>query len=163
MPSGKETDVETDGRDGEAIDVLAQLHGKNVPRDDPMVLKQKRAIDAALALENAEGPWRITEIFKNGPLKIRRRYILAIAAQAMQQLSGINVLVYYLPHTLTTNVGFNYETSLQVGAGVADTYWVFSFIGVFFLDQMGRRKPLIWGAFACGICFLMVGSKTSQF
>lgn len=56
MPSGTDTDVETDGRDGEAIDILAQLHGKNMPRDDAVVLKQKRAIDAALALENAEGP-----------------------------------------------------------------------------------------------------------
>lgn len=41
----------------------------------------------------------------------------------MQQLSGINVLVYYFPHTLTTDIGMDYETSLQVGAGLADTYW----------------------------------------
>lgn len=133
-----------------------------MPRNNPTVRKHKRAIDAALALENAEGPWKFTEVFKNGPLKIRRRYLLAIGAQAMQQLSGINVLVYYLPHTLTTDVGFSYETALQVGAGVADTYWVFSFIGVFFLDQMGRRKPLIWGAIGCGICFLLVGLPFSR-
>lgn len=40
----------------------------------------------------------------------------------MQQLSGINVLVYYAPHTLTTDVGLSYEPSLQVGAGLAVTY-----------------------------------------
>jgi MFS family permease len=57
---------------------------------------------------------------------------------------------------LTTDVGFSYETALQVSAGIADTYWVFSFVGVFFLDQMGRRKPLIWGAVLCALCFLMV-------
>jgi uncharacterized membrane protein len=79
----------------------------------------------------------------------------------MQQLSGINVLVYYMPHTLTTDVGLDYRTSLHVGAGLADTYWIFSFIGVFWLDRMGRRWPLIWGAIICGFSFLLVGSQTS--
>lgn len=82
--------------------------------------------------------------------------------QAMQQLSGINVLVYYMPHTLTTDVGMDYRTSLHVGAGLANTYWVFSFIGVFWLDRMGRRQPLIWGAVVCGLCFLLVGSHMSS-
>ncbi|KAL8870827.1 MAG: hypothetical protein Q9174_003216 [Haloplaca sp. 1 TL-2023] len=132
------------GRHEEAIDILAQLRGKGVQPSEPAVIAQKKSIDGALALEEADGPWKFTEIFKNGPLKIRRRFLLAIGLQAMQQLSGINVLVYYAPHTLVFDVGLDQETSLQVGAGLADTYWVFSFITVFFLDQMGRRKPLIW-------------------
>ncbi|KAI9815140.1 MAG: hypothetical protein M1827_002983 [Pycnora praestabilis] len=145
------------GKHEEAIDILGQLKGKNILTTDFAVLRQKKAIDDALALEQADGKWHIMEIFKNGPLKIRRRFLLAIGLQAMQQLSGINVLVYYAPHTLTTDVGLDYETSLQVGAGLADTYWVFSFIPMFFLDRMGRRWPLIWGAAACGICFLLAG------
>lgn len=59
---------------------------------------------------------------------IKRRYLLAIGLQAMQQLSGINVLVCYALHTLTTNVGLSYETALQVGAGLADNV-----LGLFFL------------------------------
>ncbi|KAI9751631.1 MAG: Ubiquitin-conjugating enzyme E2 H [Chaenotheca gracillima] len=145
------------GRHGEALDILAQLQGKGVAHDEVTVLKKKRVIDISLALESKEGPWKFSEIFKSGPLKIRRRYLLAIGAQAMQQLSGINVLVYYAPHTLTTDLGLSYETALQFAAGLADTYWVFSFIGVFWLDQMSRRKPLFVGAFICGLCFLCAG------
>ncbi|KAI4264671.1 MAG: hypothetical protein L6R38_000164 [Xanthoria sp. 2 TBL-2021] len=145
------------GKHEEAIDILAQLKGRGIQPSDPAVIKQKKSIDKALALEEADGPWRFMEIFKNGPLKIRRRFILAIWLQAMQQLSGINVLVYYFPHTLTTDIGMDYKTNLQVGAGLADTYWIFSFVTVFFLDQMGRRKPLISEAAACGICFLCAG------
>jgi uncharacterized membrane protein len=76
----------------------------------------------------------------------------------MQQLSGINVLVYYMPHTLTTDIGFDYNTALQIAAGVGVTYWVFSFIGVFTLDRIGRRIPLAWGAMGCAICFLVVST-----
>ena len=146
----------TNGKHEEATDILTQLHGKGIQCSDLEVIKQKSPIDAALALENAEGPWKATELFKNGPLKIRRHYLLAVGAQAVQQLSGIDVLVYYALHVLTTSVGLSYETALQVGVGLADTYWGFSLTGAFFLDQMGRRKPLIWGALGCSLCFHFV-------
>lgn len=83
----------SDGRHSEALDVLAQLKGTNTPLWDLSVQATKGGIDEALRLEQAGGPWSIRECFSNGPLKIRRRYILAIGVQAMQQLSGINVLV----------------------------------------------------------------------
>ncbi|KAI1629076.1 hypothetical protein EDD37DRAFT_36276 [Exophiala viscosa] len=145
------------GRHEEAIDILAQLQGKNVPCDAPTVIEQKRLIDEALALENEGGPWKFSEVFTNGPLKIRRRYIMVIGIQAMQQLAGINVLVYYAPHTLTTDMGFGAREALYVGAGIAVTYWLFSFSQVFFLDQMGRRRPLIVGGFLQALCFLCAG------
>ncbi|KAF2123156.1 general substrate transporter [Lophiotrema nucula] len=144
-------------RHSEALHVISQLAGRNMTPEDAIVRGQKAAIDHAIALETADGPWRFSECFKSGSLKIRRRYILAIGLQAMQQLSGINVLVYYAPHTLTTDIGVSYITSLHIGAGLADTYWLFSFIGVFWLDRMGRRQPLIWTALVCALCFLMAG------
>jgi hypothetical protein len=76
----------------------------------------------------------------------------------MQQLSGINLLVYYAPHTLTTDIGMDYGPSLHVGAGLGLTYWVFSFVGIYCLDKTGRRPPLVYGALACAICFLCVRS-----
>lgn len=74
----------------------------------------------------------------------------------MQQLSGINVLVYYAPHTMTTDMGFDYYSALNMAAGIALTYWLFSFVQVFWLDQMGRRRPLIVGGILQAICFLCV-------
>lgn len=95
-----------DGRNNEALDILAQLKGTNTPLSDPSVQATKAEIDKALQLEHAAGPWSIKECFINGPLKIRRRYLLAIGVQAMQQLSGINVLVCsqkYPSHSLTSD------------------------------------------------------------
>ncbi|KAJ6030190.1 uncharacterized protein N7446_000749 [Penicillium canescens] len=144
-------------RHSEATHVLAQITGKNLRLTDPVVVSTKKEIDDAIALERADGEWRLSECFRDGPLKIRHRFLLAIGAQAMQQLSGINVLVFYAPHTLTTDIGMDYDTSLQVGAGLGVTYWVFSFIGIYCLDKTGRRPPLIWGALGCAVCFLCAG------
>lgn len=74
----------------------------------------------------------------------------------MQQLGGINVLVYYAPHTMTTDIGLDYETALHIAAGLGLTYWVFSFIGIAFIDRLGRRPPLVLSSIGCGICFLAV-------
>lgn len=38
----------------------------------------KTAINEAITLEQADGPWKFSECFKSGPLKIRRRFLLAI-------------------------------------------------------------------------------------
>lgn len=120
-------------------------------------------------------------MFADGPLKIGRRYLLACGLQIMQQLSGINVLVsdarailtyltidhlvqvYYFPHILTTDVGYEQKLALYISAGLALTYWVFSLIPVFCLDQMSRRKPLILGSIVCSICFLLVKPRSTIF
>lgn len=64
----------TDRKHAEAIEVLSQLF--DAPKDHPSVLGQKSEIDQAVALEEVEGPWKFQELFKNGPLKVRRRFFL---------------------------------------------------------------------------------------
>ncbi|KUL81393.1 hypothetical protein ZTR_09881 [Talaromyces verruculosus] len=103
------------GRHSEALHVLTQISGNNLAIRDPVVTTLKKDIDDAIALENNDGPWRFSQCLINGPLKIRHRFLLAIGLQAMQQLSGINVLVFYAPHTLTTDIGMDYMPSLHAG------------------------------------------------
>lgn len=66
------------GRHEEAIEVITQITGKGLSIRDPAVVELKKQIDDAIAIETADGPWKISECFKDGPLKIRRRYILVI-------------------------------------------------------------------------------------
>lgn len=81
----------------------------------------------------------------------------------MQQLSGINVLVFYAPRTITTDIGWDYRTALHISAGIALSYWVFSFVGIAFIDKWGRRPPLIWSSLVCAGCFLGVSVVLSHF
>lgn len=69
--------------------------------------------------------------------------------------------MYYFPHILTVDLGRSHEVALQLAAGLAVTYWVFSFIPWIWLDRISRRKPLFLGAFACAFCFLIVSEEAS--
>ncbi|KAJ5011661.1 general substrate transporter [Colletotrichum sp. SAR 10_99] len=112
--------------------------------------RHSEAIDILAQLSSKEG-----SIDDPAALKLKADIDTAFI---MQQLSGINVLVYYFPHILTTDVGYEQKLALYISAGLAVTYWVFSLIPVFYLDQMSRRKPLIWGSLVCAICMLLSGT-----
>jgi sugar porter (SP) family MFS transporter len=145
------------GRHGESLDVLARLHGKHTPTTHPEVVEAKRQIDQVILIETDGGNAKRSDIFKSSPLLIRRRIVLAIGTQAMQQCSGINILVYYAPTVIENYMGYGHQDALYIAAGISVTYYVGSFIPCFFLDQMSRRWSILSGSLVCGLCFLICG------
>lgn len=147
----------TKGRNAESLDVIARLQSKNSTIYDSDVIDLKHEIDAAIRLETDNGNSSKLDIFRSSPLLNRRRIILAIGTQAMQQLAGINVLVYYSPTVTETYMGYGHQDALYISAGISITYYVGSFIPCFFLDSISRRWSLITGSFVCFLCFLIAG------
>ncbi|PKS04875.1 hypothetical protein jhhlp_008239 [Lomentospora prolificans] len=133
----------TDGHHHKAIDNLAQLKGTDTLRDDTVVLNKKAEIDQVLSVKQANGPMRMNQqrtsqdssaipfsyLCVNPTLalldKANTRYA---GVQIMQQLSGINRLVYYFPHILTSDLGQSHKTAFHLAARLAVTYSVFSLI-----------------------------------
>lgn len=78
-------------RTEEAIQTLARIQAKgNV--DDPLVVAEWEEITTVLAAERAAAPgWR--KFFQNG---MWRRTMAGFTVQAWQQLSGANVMTYYV-------------------------------------------------------------------
>ena len=56
--------------------------------DDEDIVFQRRAIETALELESAGGPFEYTELFGGGKLQNLRRMILCGAVNVMQQFTG---------------------------------------------------------------------------
>ncbi len=95
------------------------------------------------------------------------------------QVGGINLIVYYVPTVLTNNVGVSREMSLILGGwSVSHTgnptshqltflysinimFPVGSLIPAFFLDQMGRRRPMMVLSFALACCMAAVAALLS--
>ncbi|KAK7419091.1 hypothetical protein QQX98_003593 [Neonectria punicea] len=71
----------------------------------------------------------------------RRAAIVACGLMAIQQLCGFNTLMYYSA-TLFQIVGFN--NPIAVGTIVTATNWIFTFLSIFLIDRVGRRRLLLW-------------------
>lgn len=104
----------------------------------------KRAIDHEQTLEAKAGT------------KPGFRLILGIGCQAMQQLTGINVISYYLPYVLTESVGLSGPTARLLAAVNSMTYLASTFIGLFFIEKWGRRNLMMWGATGQCCCWLTI-------
>ena len=135
------------GREDEAIDVLCKVF--DLPPEDEYIQVEMRNIRHAIEIETAAGAQSLANLFKSDRLKTRRRVILAYIGLFMNQLSGINLVVYYMPTVLVTNVGMG-ATQAQLIAGFIELMFIVgSLLPSLALDRMGRRWTMIWGGKKC--------------
>lgn len=101
------------GREEEAIEVMCAVY--NLSPDDPYITSEVAAIKHALSVES--GVRSHLALFKSDKLMTRRRIMLAYFGLFMNQMVGINMVVYYSPTLLVTNVHLNARTA-QIIAGL---------------------------------------------
>ena len=130
-----------------ALDVMVALAGAE-SSEDVTVKRDFNEIKESITLEQSPHTKRNTR-----PLF---RLILGVGAQAMQQLTGINVICYYLPYVLTESVGLEGSTARLLAAVNAMTYLGSTFIGLFFIERWGRRPLMILGVFGQCCCWLAI-------
>ncbi|EME40962.1 hypothetical protein DOTSEDRAFT_91026 [Dothistroma septosporum NZE10] len=124
--------------------------------DGPKVVKMQEDILGALELEKKTGEYKWREIFKRDEVQTGRRVLLAYGMQFMNQMGGINLVVYFVPSALQYNVGLTHNLSLLIGGAVQCMFFVGSLVPTFFLDKMGRRRPAMWGSLGLAISMLMI-------
>ncbi|KAJ0110215.1 hypothetical protein J7T55_000647 [Diaporthe amygdali] len=146
-------------RNEEAVEVLCAIHDKTP--DDEFIVAEKRAILQALEMES-EIQRSFFSAFKNDDLKTGYRVFLAWLIQLMNQICGINLIVYYIPSVLRLNVGMGAQLSQILGGCIQMMFMFGNLLPTFALDRMGRRKTMIWGCAGLGICMLMVAALLSQ-
>lgn len=142
-------------RTDEAIKTLANIQA-NGNVNDPLVVAEWQEITSVLALERQAGSgWQ--KFIKNG---MWRRTMAGVSVQAWQQLSGANVMTYYVVYVfkmanLTGNINL-------VSAGVQYALFIiFTSVIFFFIDKTGRRDLLMYGALGMAACHFVVGGVLS--
>lgn len=79
------------GRNDEAAEILEYLNEK--PRDDPYIINELIAIQATVQ-EMSKGSYR--SLFDMSEYREFHRVALAYINQMFQQISGINLITYYV-------------------------------------------------------------------
>ena len=71
--------------------------------------------------------------------------MLAIMIAAFNQLSGINAIIYYAPRVFEL-AGIGKEAAFLQSAGVGLVNLIFTMLGVYLIDRLGRKKLMLIGS-----------------
>lgn len=145
------------GHSSAALAVLSAVHDR--PPSDPAIAAEHASILAALALHK-HGASKWHHLFRPDRLHTPRRVALAYGTQFMQQMSGINLVVYYVPTALAASAGLSPTLAQAVGGTVQSMFFFGSLVPTFFLDRMGRRAPMLLGAAGCAASMLLIAVLT---
>ncbi len=80
---------------------------------------------------------------------------LAFFIAFFNQMSGINFILYYAPEILS-RVGLAEKDSLLNSILIGGVNLLFTFIGLYFIDRIGRRKLMILGSIGYIISLVMI-------
>ena len=87
--------------------------------------------------------------------KYRKPLTLAVLLAFFNQLSGINFVLYYAPQILEI-AGLASQESLFNSIAIGGINLVFTFVGLFLIDRVGRRQLLIVGSIGYIASLLMI-------
>jgi MFS transporter, SP family, arabinose:H+ symporter len=78
--------------------------------------------------------------------QLRKPIMLAILIAFFNQLSGINAILYFAPRIFELT-GLGAKAALLQSVGIGLTNLVFTFVGLWLIDRLGRRTLLYVGSF----------------
>ncbi|MDB6150404.1 MAG: xylE, partial [Chthoniobacter sp.] len=88
-------------------------------------------------------------------MRLRVPILLAFLVAFFNQLSGINAILYFAPRIFALT-GLGEKAALLQSVGIGITNLVFTFVGIWLIDRLGRRTLLTIGSFgyiaSLGLC-----------
>ncbi|MFN7095670.1 MAG: sugar porter family MFS transporter, partial [Burkholderiales bacterium] len=132
------------GKERQAMKALAKLRGANYQAEF-------NEIKNTLVLEhNKTANWNALFTTTNLPI-----ISIAIIIMLLQQLSGINAIIYYAPQIfMHAGLGVNHSLFSTILVGVVNL--VSTLIGLFLLDKLGRRPLMILGSLLMALALATV-------
>ncbi|KXT17670.1 hypothetical protein AC579_9025 [Pseudocercospora musae] len=128
--------------DEEGIVVIANLYGKGDIHNSK-AREEYREIKMNVLLQRQEGERSYKDMFK----RYYKRVFIAMSAQALAQLNGINVISYYAPLVFEQAGWVGRDAILMTGIN-GITYLASTVPPWYVVDKLGRRFILLSGAIA---------------
>src|SRR5205814_1232281 len=118
------------------------------PNASPADLEREAAeiVAASSQQRSAKGFWS---------MRLRVPIMLAFLVAFFNQLSGINAILYFAPRIFQMT-GLGARAALLQSVGIGITNLVFTFVGLWLIDRLGRRTLLTIGSYgyiaSLGLC-----------
>jgi sugar porter (SP) family MFS transporter len=125
------------GKKAEAEKVLAKI-GSSIQTE---MMAIGHGVDANLV--------PISELFKG---KMAKVFILGLVLACLQQITGINAIIYYAPVIFEKTGGDSFLQTVMVGL----VNLTFTFVAIGLIDKLGRKSLMMYGSAGMGIALLLL-------
>ncbi len=122
------------------------------------VLRRVGAADVERELADIVASLQEETGYGDAPLfqrKYRFAILCAVLLAVFNQLSGINVIMYYAP-MIFERAGSSTDSSMLQAVAIGATNLIFTIVAMFFIDRLGRKTLLLVGA--VGMCISLAGA-----
>ncbi|KKK24534.1 hypothetical protein P175DRAFT_0502543 [Aspergillus ochraceoroseus IBT 24754] len=139
------------GKVDRAVSTLSKMYG--IPKNHRALKIEFDEIKEKYQLEVERGKVTWGQLFRAPRMKYR--VAVGVALQALQQLTGANYFFYY-GTTIFQGAGIqnSYVTQMILGGVNFGT----TFLGLYLIENYGRRRSLIAGALWMFVCFMVFAS-----
>ncbi len=131
------------GRDQEALEILTRVGGGTAAQMEMAEIKETIARE-----ENS-----IAQLLHPG---MRIALVIGLGLAVLQQVTGINIVMYYAP-TIFASAGSAIDTSLLQAVAVGAVNLTFTLVAIWAIDRFGRRILLLVGSAGMGVFLALVG------
>lgn len=132
------------GRDQEARRILARVDG------DTHAEREMQKINAALAQESVS----LRQLLAPDMIVL---LIIGISLAVLQQVTGINVFLYYAPEIFKAVAGANTDIALLQTVVVGAVNLLFTLLAIWIVDRAGRKPLMVVGATGMGVALTAIG------
>lgn len=144
------------GHEDKATEVLTAL----LDDDSQSTIVQNELVAIkATVLEMSKGSLR--DMFTMTEDRHFHRTMLAYVNQMFQQISGINLITYYIPKLLEEQVGMSVVNSRLIAACNGTEYFLASWVAVFTIERFGRRTLMLFGAAGMSLSMVALAVTSS--
>jgi len=131
-------------REEEALGVLTRVN------DAATAAAEVRSIKETLLLEKGS----LAELFRPG---FRRALLIAVVLAILQQITGINAILYYAPR-IFERAGFERISAIGQSTIVGFVNMLFTIVAILLVDKVGRKPLLLIAAAGMGVSQLLLGA-----
>jgi MFS family permease len=130
-------------RRDEALAILTRVDGAQYAQDE------LRSIEEALAQESG----RLSELWEPWMLRL---LVLGVALAVLQQVTGVNVFLYFAPK-IFESLGAGAGTAMMQTVIVGAVNMLFTILAIGVVDRLGRKPLMLIGSAGMGLALTALG------
>ena len=126
-----------------ALQILTRINGRDLAAADLAKIEASVEMDVT---------GKLSELFKGRMLKLLS---IGVALAVFQQVTGINVIMYYAP-SIFKSAGFGSDSALFQTALMGLVNLTFAVVSMFLVDKIGRKPLMVMGSIGMGASLLLL-------